>query len=63
MYLVAWTQRNGNDLCSWHQDRRSNPEVGRSNPTARQMNPIADGKEVKDVFGRPGARVEVGSAR
>ena len=23
----------------------------------------SDGKEVKDVFGRPGARVEVGSAR
>ena len=23
----------------------------------------SDGKEVKDVFGRPGARVEVGSTR
>ena len=23
----------------------------------------SDGKELKDVFGRPGARVEVGSAR
>ena len=23
----------------------------------------SDGKEVKDIFGRPGARVEVGSAR
>ena len=29
----------------------------------RQWTTFSDGKEVKDVFGRPGACVEVGSAR
>ena len=46
-------------VAGWTLDRRS----GFDSPLTLTACGPSDGKEVKDVFGRPGARVDVGSAR
>ena len=59
MYHYVDSRRGGAEVAGWigSEDpgsilRLPSPRVG-----------LSDCKEVKDVFGRPGARVEVGSAR
>ena len=49
---VAITRLGGDEVAGWTLDRK-----------IRVRFPAYPHREVKDVFGRPGARVEVGSAR
>ena len=48
-------RRGGAEVADWTLDRKIRIRFPACGPS--------DGKEVKDVFGRPGARVMVGSAR
>ena len=56
-YYLA--RRGGVEVAGWTLDRRS----GFDSRHALTVCGPSDGKEVKDVFRRPGARVGVGSAR
>ena len=51
--------RGGVEVVGWTVDRRIRFDI---RLTVTAFGP-SDDKEVKDVFGRPGARVGVGSAR
>ena len=52
-------RRGGVEVAGWTVDR----EIRVRLPAALTACGPSDGKEVKDVFGRPGTRVGVGSAR
>ena len=56
-FLLPGTRarRDGVEVAGWTVDRKTRLTLTACGPS--------DGKEVKDVFGRPGARVGVGSAR
>ena len=51
-------RRGGVEVAGWTVDRKIRVQ---SRLTLTACGP-SDGKEVKDIFGRPGARVKVGSA-
>ena len=57
---MSMARRGGAEVAGWTLDRKIRVRLLPLTLTA--CGP-SDGKEVKDVFGRPGARVEVGSAR
>ena len=59
IHHIRIARRIGVEVAGWTVDRRSGLD---SRLTLSTCGP-SDGKEVKDNFGRPGARVEVGSAR
>ena len=58
MFYPKTARRGGTEVAGWTLDRKIRVRF-----PAYPHRVWADGKEVKDVFGRPGARVEVGSAR
>ena len=64
--LVMSTQigarRGGAEVAAWTLDRKIRVRFPALKYTLTACGP-SDGKEVKDVFGRPGAHAEVGSAR
>ena len=57
--FVAMARHGGAEVADWTLDRKIRVRF----PAYPHRVWASDGKEVKDVFGRPGARVEVGSAR
>ena len=56
---VNVARRDGAEVAGWTLDRKIRVRF----PAYPHRMWAPDGKEVKDVFGRPGAHVEVGSAR
>ena len=56
---MSLARRGGVEVAGWALDRMIRVWF----PAYPHRVGLSDGKEVKDVFERPGARVEVGSAR